>query len=227
MSFDRLAPVYRLLEAVLAGGKLQQCRRAFLDQADSARRILLVGEGHGRCLKLLLPRAANAEIVCLDASGRMLDRARKVAQTNDSARVRFVQADVREWTPDAGGFDLIVTHFFLDCFPADQLGKVIAHLATVAAPQARWLVADFHRPPAGWRRWRAGIILWLMYRFFNAATRLPAKRLEAPDAFLIRHGFVLEQRQEQEWGLLQSSLWGKSGETLRDDGVVLSTENRR
>lgn len=50
MNFDRLAPFYRAMETLAAGGKLQRCRLAFLGEIPIPRRVLLAGEGHGRFL---------------------------------------------------------------------------------------------------------------------------------------------------------------------------------
>ncbi|HEY1489682.1 MAG TPA: hypothetical protein VGF90_01470, partial [Verrucomicrobiae bacterium] len=59
----------------------------------------------------------------------------------------------------------------------------------------------------GWRRQRSRVILWLMYRFFIAATRLPARTLTAPDELLERHGFTLRAREIYDWELLHSDWW--------------------
>jgi len=59
-------------------------------------------------------------------------------------------------------------------------------------------------------RWRARLILWSMYRFFRVATRLPARRLTAPDPFLAEAGFALQARRVFEWGLLHSDCWTKT-----------------
>ena len=106
-----------------------------------------------------------------------------------------------------GRFDLIVTHFFLDCFPAAQLAAVIELLADSASAGANWLIADFMVPERGWQRWRARLILWLAYAFFRRVTGLSAKRIVPPDEFLVRAGFSLRRQMRSEWGLLRSDLW--------------------
>jgi ubiquinone/menaquinone biosynthesis C-methylase UbiE len=209
MSFDRLAPHYDRMELLLAAGKLQRMRTRWLDRVPSPRRALLAGEGHGRFLVELLHRAPSAEIVCADASEAMLavsrEKLRRAGHRN--ARVRFVHADLRSPGYLDGDFDLVTTHFFLDCFPPEQLATVIAGLASVATADACWLVSDFHLPGSGPARIRARLILWLMYRFFRLATRLPARRLATPDALLESHGFRRDARHLAEWGLLRADLW--------------------
>ena len=137
----------------------------------------------------------------------MLARARKRVERLDG--INFICADALAWTAPEGAFDLIVTHFFLDCFRAEQLELLIAGLARAAGPRANWLLADFRTAPAGMARFRSRVILWLMYRFFCAATQMPATTLTPPDAFLERHGFRLRERVVYDWGLLHSDRWQK------------------
>ncbi len=209
MSFDRLAPHYRWMEAVLAGSKLQRCRTAFLERVRSAENALILGEGNGRFLQEFLKANAHARVTCLDASRRMLEMARQRVETNtdDLSRVEFVQANALRWNGAERKYDLVVTHFFLDCFPPEPLELLIRNVAANATPQATWLLADFQKPATGMRRWRAALILKMMYAFFGVMTALPAKRLTAPDPFLRELGFQLSERRESEWGLLHSDLW--------------------
>ena len=212
MSFDALAPHYRWMEAVLAGNKLQQCRTAFLDEAQAARHALILGEGNGRFLAALLRAHSSVRVTCLDGSAAMLKRAEARLRRAglDARRVEFIHADARRWSPP-DRYDLIVTHFFLDCFPPEQLAEIIHRLAAAATTDARWLVADFCEPARGPARWRARAMLALMYWFFRRTTRLPARRLTPPDAYLERHGFRLQHRRHREWGLLHTDVWRTNG----------------
>jgi ubiquinone/menaquinone biosynthesis C-methylase UbiE len=193
------------MEWVLAGGKLQRCRTAFVDTLPHARHALLLGEGNGRFLREFLLKQPSARITCVDASAVMLDQARQRAHGHQ--RVTFVCRDVAEWTPPQREFDLVVSNFFLDCFRADQIEQIVGKVCNALTDDASWLIADFCEPRQGWRKWRAQTILKAMYWFFQRATNLPAKNLTAPDAILVRHGFELRTRRTSEWGLLQSDLW--------------------
>jgi SAM-dependent methyltransferase len=211
LSFDLLAPHYRWLESLLAGGKLQRCRLAFLDRIPDARRILLLGEGHGRGLVECRRRFPSARITCLDASGAMLRVARErlLRVGYDDRTVEFIHVDVLEWTPPVETFDLLVANYFFDCFRPEQLERIIPRLATGAAAHANWLIADFHVPASGLRRLRSRVILAGMYFFFRTVTRLPARNLTAPDRYLETAGFSRRASVESEWGLLRSDWWGR------------------
>ena len=208
-NFDFLAAHYRWMEWVLAGRKLQRCREAFLNSIPPPRRALLVGEGNGRFLAALRRAYPQVQCVCVDASARMLERARTSLEAAGLGveGIQFVQADILEWTPPAREFDLVASHFVLDCFPPEQLERLVGRLAGAAKPEARWLLSDFCEPPAGLGKWRARLVLEAMYLFFGWTTGLPADRLTSPDPSLVRRGFVLRQRHLFEWGLLHADLW--------------------
>lgn len=198
---------------MLAGNKLQACRTTFLQEVADRKNVLILGEGNGRFLLNCRRVLASAHITCVDASSRMLRLAQKRLARHGlcSREIEFMRIDALRWKPCPDSFDLIVTHFFLDCFRADQLEQLIRSVAGGATVNAEWLLADFHIPASGWRCFRARIIHLLMYAFFRAVTRLPAKTLTCPDTFLTANGFVLRSRRLSEWGLLHTDRWAKAG----------------
>jgi ubiquinone/menaquinone biosynthesis C-methylase UbiE len=207
MSFDTLAPYYRGMEWVMAGGVLQRCRTSFLVEAKNSRRALLLGEGPGRFLVELLRANPRVEITCVERSPRMIEEARRQLTDSESCRVMFERADALKWQPPRNEFDLVVTNFFLDCFRHDELERLIAKVSDAATNEARWLLADFQVPDSGWRKWRAKTLLALMYAFFRFSTGLSAARLTAPSEFLETAGFRLVEQRLANFGLVHSDHW--------------------
>ncbi len=205
MSFDLLAPHYDWMEALTAGQRLQRARTTWLEELRGCRRILSVGEGHGKFAEACAAKFPDAELTCVEGSQKMLARARS-RLAGSPAKIYWVETDFFHWKPEEK-YDALVTCFFLDCFTATQLADVIGKLADCAATNAAWMVVDFSIPPSGLARWRAEAVHALMYGFFRVATSLPARRLTAPDALLRAHGFTLQGRREFEWGLLRADLW--------------------
>jgi ubiquinone/menaquinone biosynthesis C-methylase UbiE len=210
VSFDAIAPWYRTLETLAFGNALQRARMACLAEIQAPSRALIVGEGNGRFLEELLRAHPNVEIDCVDASGRMLSLARQRLEGADADRVQFLQRDLLTWTPAAARYDLIVTHFFLDCFPETELAEIVARLSQAATADAEWLLADFRIPAKGFARLRARVWLKAMYLFFRLTARIEANELVDPAPVLQSAGFVLASQHLSRGGLLKSQLWSRS-----------------
>ena len=211
MNFDAVAPWYRALETVAFGRALQRARVACIEDLDSPRRALIVGEGNGRFLAALLQRHPVVRIDCIDSSKRMLELARQqVWQTAPEQinRVAFIREDIARWTPN-DRYNLIVTHFLLDCFGTEQLGNIIARLAQAATSNATWLLADFQIPENGFARFHARAWLAVMYWFFRSVARIQARELVDPSPFLRAEGFFLERQRLFRYGMLKSECWRK------------------
>jgi ubiquinone/menaquinone biosynthesis C-methylase UbiE len=224
MSFDHLAPFYRAMEMATAGGKLQRCRTAFLDEIPIPEKILIAGEGHGRFLPECVKHFPKARIVVVDFSKKMLEIAKRKTRSD---RVEFVHADFLELIGPSREFDLLVTHFFLDCFTDDELALVVRKLATMATPEANWLLADFQIAAAGVARLRSRAIVGILYRFFKITTGLHANQLICPDEEIKKAGFTRHRHQSSDWGLLKSEWWRREVSSSpqspgnRIDGVPL------
>jgi SAM-dependent methyltransferase len=192
---DRIARWYRWLEYAGFGRALEHRREAFLADVSTARRALVLGDGDGRALAALLAAAPNARIDYVDVSARMLHLARQRA---GSVRVVYRGDDALIASLPTAEYDLIVTHFFLDCFNAEDQSRLVARVTCAATPQARWLVSEFRKP---------GLLVRLLYLFFRAATGLETRQLVDHHPLFQHHGFRL-QRNESAWrGLLASELW--------------------
>jgi ubiquinone/menaquinone biosynthesis C-methylase UbiE len=210
VSFDAIAPWYRALETIAFGGALQRARVACLGEIDTPRRALIVGEGNGRFLRELVRRHPGIEVDCVDASERMLGLARRRIERElpgSLNRIRFLQRDLTSWAPPEDSYDLVVTHFFLDCFSEEQIADVVGRLARAATTEAIWLLADFCVPPDGFRRLHARACLAAMYRFFRFTARIEARALVDPSPFLAAAGFDLVRQHLSRSGMLKSELW--------------------
>lgn len=206
-NFDPVARPYRALEWLAFGSLLQRARTAHLGQVTSARRALIVGEGDGRFLEAFRKVNPGAEVTVLDGSRRMLELAE--ARAGRLGPTRFICGDVRAGLPPGPPrpFDLIVTHFVLDCFSQEEGEEIVSALAKVATEEATWLVADFNLPPGGWRRVHAQVWLRTMYTFFGLATKLRTKQLARVDEAISRCGFQIVASREFRWELLRSQCW--------------------
>jgi ubiquinone/menaquinone biosynthesis C-methylase UbiE len=202
LGFDRLARVYRTLEFAAFGRDLERARFALLDPLRDCTRILVLGEGDGRCLERLTQIAPQARIDCVDFSAAMLARAKLRLTPAQQERTRFLQLDVLSSELPVESYDAALTLFFLDCFTDAQLESLVPRIARRLRPGARWLWADFALPPRGLARLRARAWLKLLYAFFAWQTSLSARRLPDAERHIQASGLRLEERRVLRSGLL-------------------------
>lgn len=198
MNCDFIAPFYRLCEYIGFGRELERRRRRFLGEALRARRALVLGDGDGRFLAQLLKLNHQVRVDCVDFSCGMLKLARRRAGTE---RVTYHHADARAMPLVHAEYDLVVTHFFFDCFAQRDAELLACRVAASAGPQAVWLVSEFRQP-----RWAWGVLRGL-YLFFRVTTGLKTRRLVDHRPLLQRCGFRLEQEHTSRFGLLASEMW--------------------
>lgn len=204
MNFDRVAKPYRWLETFVFGGQLQAARCAFVRQIPERKYALVVGEGDGRFLEELRRVQPDLRVDCLDMSAKMLALARDRVGDDE---VRYIEADLREATLPKARYDLIVTHFFLDCFDATELRKVVNKVAAAAADDAIWLIADFQEPARGWRRWWGRFLIATMYLFFRLVAGLKARCLIDYAPLLRERGFCLTNEIVAPNEMISSQKW--------------------
>jgi len=208
MNCDRIAPWYRYLEYLCFGSALHRRRCHFLPQLCDASKALMLGEGDGRFLAEFVALNATAEIDYVDASAKMLRLA--AAQASFGSHVRFHPNDVLSDPLPGAGYDLFVTHFFLDCFTDDEVMQMVRRVAESAAPRARWIVSEFREPEDGWRRWRAHAWVRGLYFAFRIWTGLRTQRLPDYATALTGTGFQMQSEEIASAGLLTSQMWERS-----------------
>jgi ubiquinone/menaquinone biosynthesis C-methylase UbiE len=200
LNCDSIARSYRWLEYMAFGRALEYRRFRYLADVAGSRRALMLGDGDGRFLARFAA-STNASIDYIDLSARMLACARNRA---GSMRITYHQADALKLPFASAAYDLIVTHFFLDCLNERDLEHLIERAAQAAQPGALWLISEFRQP--AW----AKPLLAALYLFFRAVTGLTTSRLTDHRPLLLKQGFRLAKEETACRGLLVSELWVSS-----------------
>ena len=174
--FDRVAWCYDALAGLVFGRALQRAQRAALAGLPAGTpHVLILGGGTGWVLTEVLRQRPGATLLYLEASPRMLARARaQLAQALPAAggQVEFRHGTQRALSPGES-FDAVITFFVLDCIAQPDMPAALAQLRAAQRPGAPWLLADFRPAQRGWR-W---VLLRLMYAFFRLTTGLRARDL--------------------------------------------------
>ena len=137
--FDRIAPVYDVMNRVMTAGLDVRWRR--LAAAAAVRpgdRVLDAACGTGD-LSLADLRAGAASVTGLDFSARMLERARL-----KSSVIAWVEGDLLALPFEDGSFDAATVGFGIRNVP--ELERALAELRRVLRPGGRLAILEITRP---------------------------------------------------------------------------------
>jgi SAM-dependent methyltransferase len=205
-NFNGLACIYRWMELLTFGPWLERCRCAFLGDLAGCRRAAVLGDGDGRFTAQLLRANSTIEIDAVDLSPAMLRTLLRSAGHN-AVRIRVHCADALTWQPANPPYDLVVTHFFLDCLTEDDVRSLADRLQGALSPAGLWIVSEFAIPEGAFGRWVARPVVWLLYRTFGLLTGLAVRNLPDHAAALRGAGFKLRKRRSWLGGLLIAEIW--------------------
>ncbi len=205
-NFNHLARVYRWLEWLTFGPILWHCRCEYIVEMKNRRAALVIGDGDGRFTAQLLKQNPHIAIDAVDASESMLHRLRQHAGSN-AGRVHTHLADARQLHLAPRKFDLVATHFFLDCLTTVEVESLATLLRKTMTSDAVWVVSEFAIPDNWYGRLIAGPLVTALYVAFGFLTGLTIRELPRHREALQRAGFVLARQRKRMSGLLVSELW--------------------
>ncbi|MGY3090433.1 tRNA (cmo5U34)-methyltransferase [Hymenobacter sp. UYAg731] len=214
VGFDRAAWFYDALAGLVFGSSQQAAQREALGGLPGgAPHVLILGGGTGWVLGEVLRRVPAATVLYLEASPRMLARARaRLAHEFPQAaeQVEFRHGTQAALQPSEQ-FGAIITFFVLDCIPSADLGAALAQLRAAQCHGAPWLVADFWPARRGWRYW----LLQLMYLFFRFTTGLRARQMPDLRTALGRLGLAAGHPQLFFGGAMEALIFTENPATAQ------------
>lgn len=208
-NFDLIARPYRWLEYLALGRALERCRLHFLPSLLHQKTALILGDGDGRFLAHLLTANPTLQADAVDTSPTMLQLLRhrcEAAAPNAAARLHTHHVNALAF-PLTRPYDLVATHFFLDCLTQPDLDALVARIAPSLTPGALWLISDFRIPPGGPLRLPAKLIVRTLYLAFRLLTNLRTTRIPNHHAPLAKAGLTRIAHHHSLAGLLTTELW--------------------
>jgi SAM-dependent methyltransferase len=215
-NFDRLAKPYRWLEYLSFGPYLQRARTHLLPALASSRTALVrtalvLGDGDGRFTQALLRTNMEVRVHAVDLSLAMLHALQQNAYPHQG-RLTTEVGDLRQWHPAPGAsYDLIATHFFLDCLTTAEIAALAKRLTSAVTPDTVWVVSDFAVPTNAFGGLLARPLVGVLYRIFRMLTGLDRgqawDRLPDHAAALGEAGWTLQRERGLLGGLLISQIW--------------------
>ena len=209
-NFDSLARLYRWMEYLSFGPLLQRCRLCFVNKCSTARQALILGDGDGRFTARLMAANVAMQVDAVDSSAGMLVALRhrvQALQPGAERRLHTMQADLRRWSPDRDGYDLVVSHFFLDCLVEEDVAALLERLQPHLSETAIWLVSEFAVPETVWARIPARLLIRSLYIAFFWMTGLRVQHLPDYATAMERHGFIRSERAQYLGGILVAEIW--------------------
>jgi SAM-dependent methyltransferase len=171
------------------------------------RNALVIGDGDGRFTARLLGANSAIRIDAIDASPAMLRALIRRAGANAS-RVRTEVRDASNWQPsNPAPYDLVVTHFFLDCLAPAKIDSLAQKIHVASAPNLLWVISEFAIPQSWFGRVVAQPLIAALYHAFGLLTGLEVRKLPDHAAALTSAGFRCIARRTRFCGLLTSELW--------------------
>jgi Methyltransferase domain len=202
--FNRLAAFYRWMEWLTFGPFLQRCRSTLLSRLGHCRNALVLGDGDGRFTARLLRTNTTVKLDAIDVSESML---RQLASRTPAHRVRIHVADARRFHPLRRDYDLIVTHFFLDCLTDAEVRDLAHRLRDHVGVDAVWVISEFAIPPNFYGLAIARPLISALYLAFGLLTGLRIRHLPNHRVALAHSGWSLVHQHKSLAGLLVSEMW--------------------
>jgi ubiquinone/menaquinone biosynthesis C-methylase UbiE len=182
-TYDRIAPIYDLLDAVYEHSWKRNLRRQVFEHARG--RVLDVGVGTG-CNMPFYPK--GADVTGIDASRAMLERAAERA-IERGQQVQLLEMNLLDLDFEDRTFDTIVATFVLLCLPDELQLAALRELHRVMKPDGRLVILDYklsERP--GVRLAMRCVGPWLKWAFGG--------RYDAPTAHYVEEaGFAVIGRR--------------------------------
>jgi cyclopropane fatty-acyl-phospholipid synthase-like methyltransferase len=158
----------------------------------------------------LLRANSGVRVDFVDVSPKMVELAERRITAMGRAfgsRVRFHVADLRTFEPPQSPYDLVVTHFFLDCFTDSEVSDLATQLASWTTPQGQWIVSEFQEASGRFGGLWTKLVVRALYAAFRISANLRVTRLPRYEQALGGTGFRLQGREQALGGLLRSSVW--------------------
>ncbi len=146
--YDRIAPLYDLLDIPFERGRYRAIRPGVFAEVTDARRLLDCGIGTGRNIPFY-PR--QAEVTGVDQCQGMLARARRRAH-RQQREVELIEANVLDMPFGDDAF-CAATATFLFCVLPDEIQEsALREIARVVKPGGRIVLLEYQLSQRPWHR---------------------------------------------------------------------------
>ncbi|WP_439482073.1 class I SAM-dependent methyltransferase [Cyclobacterium plantarum] len=206
-----LAPFYESLGRLLLGNQFQASKTAFLHTIEKGDQVLVVGGGVGANMPELLRRCGEkGKVVYMEASASMIRLCRKGLDKDLLKQVVFIHASTFNALPDLK-FDVVITQYFLDVLPDEQIDRLFGALQSKVDKPTRWIFVDFY--PLSSKM----VQLKTMINAFRLLTRHARKDLPEYEGYFNKWGWQEMESMIYCQGFYQARIYGLAPNSINPE----------
>jgi len=216
MNFDLIAKHYNWIEKIIFRSDLEKVRRMNLALVKNAKSILLLGDGDGRFLEQVSLMGTDAFIVSVDSSAKMIDLSKRKLEKS-ALNVEFNCTKIEDFQPiESFKPDLIIAHFFLDCFTHDEVKLIIDRVSEWAAVNAKFVISDFLiTKKTSFNKIYQKMLTKIMIRFFRLFCGISARLLPNIPKIMTSRGWNCLSQEGLKGEFINSWVWQIEGYAKR------------
>ena len=216
MNFDLIAKHYNWMEKIIFRSDLEKVRSMNLALIKNAKAILLLGDGDGRFLEQVSLMGTDAFIVSVDSSAKMIDLSKRKLEKS-ALNVEFNCTKIEDFQPiESFKPDLIIAHFFLDCFTHDEVKLIIDRVSEWAAVNAKFVISDFLLTKnASFNRIYQKMLTKIMIRFFRLFCGISTRFLPNIPKIMTSQGWNCLSQESLKSEFINSWVWQIEGYAKR------------
>ena len=216
MNFDFIARHYNWIEKIIFRSDLEKFRSMNIELIKDAKSILLLGDGDGRFLEQVSKMGTEAQIVSVDSSAKMINLS-KIRVKTSHLNVEFNCSKIENFKPsESFNPDLIVAHFFLDCFTYDEALLILDRITRWAAVDAKFIITDFSiTEKMSFHTVYQNILTNIMICFFSLFCGISARILPNIPKIMTSSGWNCLSRKRSRHGFINSWIWQIEGYAKR------------
>ena len=216
MNFDFIARHYNWIEKIIFRSDLEKFRSMNIELIKDAKSILLLGDGDGRFLEQVSKMGTEAQIVSVDSSAKMINLSQIKVKTSH-LNVEFNCSKIENFKPsESFNPDLIIAHFFLDCFTYDEALLILDRITRWAAADAKFIISDFSiTKKVSSHRVYQKILTNIMISFFSLFCGISARILLNIPKLMTSSGWNCLSQKRSRHGFINSWIWQIEGYAKR------------
>ena len=210
-----LAPIYDYLASLVLGKAFHESKWTFLEIIQPGDTVWVIGGGTGAILPEILKRCGkNGKIIYMEASNKMLEKAKGRVSLDCQSRVEFICSE-DFGLPKEGGIDVVITQFLLDVLTDHSINSLFQRVKQKVSPSTSWLFLDFY--PVKDKQW----LIHLMITSFSLLAKHPRKELPDYEEFFKTWGWGEKKAVSFEKGFYKAKLYRLAPKAIKSETISL------